>query len=340
MRMAVSSTCSQRHWRTLKGFTLLEISIVLSIVGVLLGGTLALVTSYLQQSPTRDTVQQMRAIDEALWNFRATYGRLPCPADITLAATSNGFGKEATDMGTCAVAANGSNFATGYGAAGMIPTKTLGLSDDMAYDSWGRRIFYAIDIRYTKERAFVNDLTKTITGAAQTNPVVITSASHGFSDGELVYIANVAGMTELNSTYYKVASSATNTFALQTPAGTNVDGSAYTTYTLDGTVSHVGALKIQDSNGTTFAYAVYALWSTGENGHGAYPKTGGTLRFNSGSTNTKELENCDCGSGTGISGTFNLDFVQGNFTRNASTGTDQFDDILMFKTRPQMGLPY
>lgn len=326
---------------TLKaGFTLLEMSIVLAIIGVLLGGGLVLATMYLQQSPVRATNLQMRSIDEALWNFRTLYGRLPCPADLTLAVTSNNFGREATDAGTCAVAAGGSNFATGNGAEGMLPTKTLGLSDEMAFDGWGRRIFYAVDIRYTAERFFTEDTARTITAATAANPVVITSAAHDFSNGDYVYISTVAGMTELNSNTYKVSNKTTNTFELQTVAGASVNGTAYTAYTTDGIASRVGALRMFDINSATFAYAVYATWSAGENGHGAYPKVGGPIRFNAGSTNTHELENCDCGSGTGISGTFDLDFVQHEFTRNAATGTNQFDDILFFKTRAQLDTLY
>lgn len=336
--MAVSSICNNARLRS--GFTLLEISIVLGLIGIMVGGSIVMVNNYIQQVPTRDTVNQLRAIDEALWNFRSTYGRLPCPADITLSITNNNYGREASDMGTCAVAAGGSNFATGYGAAGMIPVKTLGLSDSMGMDAWNRRIFYSVDIRYTRERSFTDDTTKAITAATKANPVVLTSAAHGFIDGETVYVSTVAGMTELNSNYYKVSAATTDTFALQTTAGVNVNGTAYTTYTLDGFASRAGELKIQDVNGTTFAYAVYTLWSAGENGHGSYPKDGGAIRFNAGSTNTKELENCDCGSGTGISGTFDLDFVQTGFARSTSTGTDQFDDLLLFRTRPQMETSY
>ncbi len=326
--------------RRIHGFTLLEISIVLTIIGVLLGSSLTLLTNYLQQAPGRDTRARLRMIEDALWNFRTTFGRMPCPADATLALTSNSFGKEASDIGTCAVATGGSNFATGNGAAGMLPTKTLGLPDEMAFDGWDRRIFYAVDIRATAERAFTLDMNRPITGATAANPVVITATSHGFSNGDIVYIAGVAGMTQLNSNYYKVANAATNSFELQTIAGANVNGSGYTAYTLDGIASRMGGLSVQDTNGTTFAYAVYALWSAGENGHGAYPKNGGSVRFSSGSTNTKELENCDCATGTAISGTFDLDFVQTDFARSTTTGSDQFDDILTFKTRPQLELPY
>lgn len=62
---------------------------------------------------------------------------------------------------------------------------------------------------------------KTITGITQANPGVVTSNGHGFSNGDIVRITEVAGMTQLNGNYYTVASVATNTFEL---SGTNTSG--------------------------------------------------------------------------------------------------------------------
>lgn len=79
---------------------------------------------------------------------------------------------------------------------------------------------------------------KPITGATAANPVVITALSHGYSNGDLIDIADVGGMTQLNGKRYKVASAATNTFALHdADTGANINGSAYTAYTSGGTSS-------------------------------------------------------------------------------------------------------
>ena len=72
--------------------------------------------------------------------------------------------------------------------------------------------------------------TAVITGATAANPVVITSAGHGFSNGDKLSIMKGVGMVELNTeTAYTVASTATNTFALS-----GVNGSAFTAYTSGG----------------------------------------------------------------------------------------------------------
>ena len=76
-------------------------------------------------------------------------------------------------------------------------------------------------------------LEKVITGATAANPVVITSADHGLSNGMKISIRNVVGMDELNvETGYTVASATTNTFEL---AG--VDGGGFDAYTSGGVVT-------------------------------------------------------------------------------------------------------
>lgn len=94
-------------------------------------------------------------------------------------------------------------------------------------------------IRFHTQGAQVLDSSsvKTITNATQANPVVVTSASHGLSNGDEVYITGVAGMTELNGRSFLVASATTNTFALQDLNGDNVNGSGYTAYSSGGTAT-------------------------------------------------------------------------------------------------------
>lgn len=76
----------------------------------------------------------------------------------------------------------------------------------------------------------------TISGATKANPVVITATAHGFSNGDLVDIRNVVGMTEINNIRFKVAGVTANTFQLKTTGGSNVNGTAYTTYVSGGEV--------------------------------------------------------------------------------------------------------
>jgi hypothetical protein len=103
---------------------------------------------------------------------------------------------------------------------------------------------YAIEfgnlyIRFYKDQGAVLEATKTISGATAANPVVITATSHGYSNGDEVYITGVVGMTELNGKYYLIKSRTTNTFELTDVDSTNINGSAYTAYASAGTAARV-----------------------------------------------------------------------------------------------------
>lgn len=85
-----------------------------------------------------------------------------------------------------------------------------------------------LDSSVTKDSAL------TITAVTKANPPVVTSASHGLSNGDQIKIDNVVGMTELNGNTYLIADKTDHTFELQTTGSVDVDGSAYTTYISGG----------------------------------------------------------------------------------------------------------
>jgi hypothetical protein len=72
---------------------------------------------------------------------------------------------------------------------------------------------------------------KLITGVTNANPAVYTSASHGFSNNDLLVVGGVGGNASANQTGL-AASVATNTFDLNTLEGLAVQGSA--AYTVGG----------------------------------------------------------------------------------------------------------
>jgi hypothetical protein len=70
---------------------------------------------------------------------------------------------------------------------------------------------------------------KTITGISAVDPVVVTSAGHGFLNDWIVKIYDVLGMTEINGMIVRVANKDTNTFECYGLNGTN-----FTAYTSGG----------------------------------------------------------------------------------------------------------
>jgi hypothetical protein len=94
-------------------------------------------------------------------------------------------------------------------------------------------------IRFFRNNGPVTLTNLTITGATQTNPVVVTSVGHGLSNDDRVIITGVLGMTELNNREFKVANVAADTFELKTAAGTDVNGTGFTAYSSGGIANEI-----------------------------------------------------------------------------------------------------
>jgi hypothetical protein len=75
--------------------------------------------------------------------------------------------------------------------------------------------------------------TKSVTGATNATPIVVTVASHGYSNGDGIQIASVGGNTAANGDW-KIAAVTTNTFEL-------VDSSGNAGYTSGGTAEKYNA---------------------------------------------------------------------------------------------------
>ena len=85
----------------------------------------------------------------------------------------------------------------------------------------------------------------TITGITQANPPVVTcSGGHNFKEGQIIEIASVSGMTDVNSSFFTVKNPSATTFELfnnssgSTQAPTAINGTSFSAYTSGGTASH------------------------------------------------------------------------------------------------------
>jgi len=94
-------------------------------------------------------------------------------------------------------------------------------------------------VRFYKDNGAILEANKTISGATQANPCVVTATSHGYSNGDEIYIASVVGMTELNGKYYKIKNKTTNTFELTDIDDTNINSTGFTAYSSAGTAARV-----------------------------------------------------------------------------------------------------
>ena len=114
-----------------RGFSLVEMAIVMVIIGLLLILFLPTVTVINSNKNRTETLLKLKNIETAIYNFVIVNKRLPCPADGTLTA-----GTEAR------VAATGQ--CTNNQANGVVPWTTLGLSSADVLDSWSNQITFRI----------------------------------------------------------------------------------------------------------------------------------------------------------------------------------------------------
>ncbi|MEZ5690779.1 MAG: type II secretion system protein [Rickettsiales bacterium] len=217
---------SKKQQNRIVGFSLLELSIVLLILGLMIGGIMSVLTQETRQRKQDDFTRKMTAIEDALAAFVKKNKALPCPADATYLVTNQYFGVEGgtTGAGSCVNGAtydgNGNrtadttpptaNFISGNVVGGVVPVRSLGLADEYAFDPWGGRFSYHVDRRFTATNAFdtyqlnnstggitVND-TAGNTRSANAIAVVISHGENGHGAFQLSGVRKTAGSTNSN----------------------------------------------------------------------------------------------------------------------------------------------
>lgn len=152
------------RWRSLanrlkqQGFSLVELSVVLTIVGITLGSALTIATNTTEADRTNTSNQRIEEVEAALARFLANNARLPCPADGTLAPSDSNFGKESINSAspplTTCDNSSGHLLNSSDVWGGVVPTRTLNLSDDYMEDGWGWRFTYVVDDRFVNSNAY------------------------------------------------------------------------------------------------------------------------------------------------------------------------------------------
>ena len=113
------------------GFSLVELSIVILILGLLLGGLLLPLSVQRENARLKEARDQLALIDAALVGFALTNGHLPCPA------TPSSSGSAAPSAGGCST------------AHGFVPASTLGVegtrnADNLLLDPWASPLRYSV----------------------------------------------------------------------------------------------------------------------------------------------------------------------------------------------------
>lgn len=144
-----------------KGFSLVELAIVLVIIGLLLTVALKAGISQIQSTRIATTKQKQDIIKLALMNFISSNNRLPCPAIAGLAPNTAGYGIEALNKGVCTGTFNADGSvvigaATGTVVTGIVPWGSLALSDENATDGFYNRFTYQVAVAATNTTSTTN----------------------------------------------------------------------------------------------------------------------------------------------------------------------------------------
>ena len=142
-------------WRRTRGFTLLEMSIVLLVLSVFLGGALARIAQETRMRKQHELSVKLEAIERALVAIGIANRRLPCPADGSAPLDSPDFGGETGPEGACTSGSPAGTFSDGANTvSGVVPVRAIGLPDEYMFDSWGGRFTYVVDKRITTVGSF------------------------------------------------------------------------------------------------------------------------------------------------------------------------------------------
>ncbi len=127
------------------GYTLIELSISITLIAIILGTALALSNIHQESQALDVTNSRLNRIESALQRFANLHDRLPCPAGLSVVESNVNAGME-DDCSAASPSLSGVT-ALESGTAdelwiGAVPFKTLGLPDEEGYDYWNSRLMY------------------------------------------------------------------------------------------------------------------------------------------------------------------------------------------------------
>jgi len=179
-----------------KGFSLVELSVVLTIIGATLSGALSLAIQKTESDRIEETEEKIEKINDAIELFLIQNQRIPCPANPAAVHNATDFGVEGApsddDSNSICTFTNSTTTAAASNLyAGSLPvrprtgtTTGMHLPYDIMFDGWGRRFTYVVDARFAN-----NESTNTSTNCSTDNLCFKNAATGAISlDGDTSYV--------------------------------------------------------------------------------------------------------------------------------------------------------
>ncbi len=171
MILKICSVLNTNHERR-EGFSLIEVSFALLIVGIIAASTLNGYNLYIKNKQQSDTAFALSEINRALQDHVSEFGFYPCPSDQSVPRGAANYGKEVSCSGTnllsipvCSGVGQGicRTSTSPVVIIGGVPFTKLHLSEGKSYDAWKKRITYALTADLRPRTPVLSSLTGKIT---------------------------------------------------------------------------------------------------------------------------------------------------------------------------------
>jgi type II secretory pathway pseudopilin PulG len=133
-----------RITRKIFGFSMLEMAIAMVIISAAFGSVVAILPTKRAEDNNILTTNKMDKIEKALLAFYNQHGYLPCPASRADAVSSPNFGVSTNCTQSSVAGTTDITPTTKSIRFGVVPVRSLNLSDEYMFDAWGMRFSYAI----------------------------------------------------------------------------------------------------------------------------------------------------------------------------------------------------
>lgn len=168
--------------KSCRGFTLIEMAVVIMIVGLLVASLTPLYGLYQKQQEMDKTQINVTVAISAIGTFRSIYGRYPCPASLTADRNADNYGHEdctsartinpgasTPDEGIWVERSRRAPIDFMYPKntpvkteaprvlVGALPFRNLNLDEKQGYDSYDHRIMYIVTENLTCDECFTAD---------------------------------------------------------------------------------------------------------------------------------------------------------------------------------------